>query len=71
MNFEGAIFDVDGTILNSMEIWEEAGRMYLESKNIRISTIQRYKEIRGNFRTMTIGEAARYERMVVFYKKSF
>ena len=62
MNFEGAIFDVDGTILNSMEIWEEAGRMYLESKNIRISTIQRYEEIRGNFRTMTIGEAARYCR---------
>ena len=27
----GAIFDVDGTLLDSMGIWEEAGVRYLEN----------------------------------------
>ena len=26
---KGAIFDVDGTLLDSMEIWEDAGVRYL------------------------------------------
>ena len=28
---KGAIFDVDGTLLDSMEIWENAGARYLRS----------------------------------------
>ncbi|UDM31955.1 HAD family hydrolase [Lentilactobacillus laojiaonis] len=30
----GAIFDVDGTILNSLELWENLGSRYLLQKNI-------------------------------------
>jgi len=30
----GAIFDVDGTLLDSMHVWREAGEMYLGSLNI-------------------------------------
>lgn len=31
---KGAIFDVDGTLLDSMEIWEEAGIRYLKKQKI-------------------------------------
>ena len=31
---KGAIFDVDGTILDSMSIWDEAGSRYLRAKGI-------------------------------------
>ena len=27
---EGAIFDVDGTILDSMPMWDNIGRIYLQ-----------------------------------------
>lgn len=30
-NIRGAIFDVDGTLLDSMKIWDQAGARYLES----------------------------------------
>ena len=30
-NIRGVIFDVDGTLLDSMEIWDQAGERYLES----------------------------------------
>ena len=28
----GAIFDVDGTLLDSMKIWDNAGERYLQSR---------------------------------------
>lgn len=31
---KGIIFDADGTLLNSMQIWKEVGFRYLKSKNI-------------------------------------
>ena len=34
MNLKGAIFDADGTLLDSMHIWHELGARYLESMNI-------------------------------------
>ena len=34
MNLKGAIFDADGTLLDSMHIWRELGARYLESLNI-------------------------------------
>ena len=34
MNLKGAIFDADGTLLDSMHIWHELGARYLESLNI-------------------------------------
>ncbi len=34
-NITGAIFDLDGTILDSMFIWNEIGYKFLENKNIK------------------------------------
>ena len=34
MNLRGAIFDADGTLLDSMHIWRELGARYLQSLNI-------------------------------------
>ncbi len=34
MKIKGAIFDVDGTLLDSMQIWSELGKRYLESIGI-------------------------------------
>ncbi len=34
-NISGAIFDLDGTILDSMFIWNEIGYKFLENKNIQ------------------------------------
>ena len=32
--FEGAIFDADGTLLDSMHVWRNLGELYLRSRNI-------------------------------------
>ncbi|MBQ9390100.1 MAG: hypothetical protein IJU07_08010 [Synergistaceae bacterium] len=34
MNLKGAIFDADGTLIDSMHIWDELGQRYLESLGI-------------------------------------
>ena len=39
----GAIFDVDGTLLDSMAIWEDAGARYLKGLGIQA------QKIWGNF----------------------
>ena len=31
---KAAIFDVDGTLLDSMSVWEDSGERYLASQNI-------------------------------------
>ena len=31
---KAAIFDVDGTLLDSMSVWEDIGERYLASQNI-------------------------------------
>ena len=36
---KGFIFDVDGTILDSMSIWMDAGKLYLESLGIKTDEI--------------------------------
>lgn len=34
MNFQGAIFDMDGTLVDSMWIWEGLAQRFLEKKNV-------------------------------------
>ena len=34
INFQGAIFDADGTLLDSMHVWRNLGELYLLSRSI-------------------------------------
>ncbi|MGN1266647.1 MAG: HAD family hydrolase [Dorea sp.] len=52
---KGAIFDVDGTILDSMAIWEEAGERYLQSIHVEAK-----QGLSKELAEMTIEEAALY-----------
>lgn len=52
---KGAIFDVDGTLLDSMTIWEEAGARYLRGRNVKPE--EKLGEI---LFPMTLEEAADY-----------
>ena len=51
----GAIFDVDGTLLDSMPIWTDAGAVYLRSLGIKPQ-----EDLWQILKTMTLEEAARY-----------
>lgn len=52
---KGAIFDVDGTLLDSMEIWEDAGARYL-----RRSGVEPEKNLSEILYPMTMAEGAEY-----------
>lgn len=52
---KGAIFDVDGTILDSMRIWDEAGTRYLKTMGKEAE-----KNLRDIIFAMTIEECAGY-----------
>lgn len=36
MEFEAAIFDLDDTILNSMDVWEEIDIMFLRKRSLPV-----------------------------------
>lgn len=55
MKLCGAIFDLDGTLLDSMGIWEEIGNKFLLSLGIKPNN--RYNEV---FKTMTLYQSACY-----------
>ena len=52
---KGAIFDVDGTLLDSMEIWEDVGVRYLNSIGIEAEP-----DLGTVLFTMSIQEGAAY-----------
>lgn len=52
---DGIIFDVDGTILDSMAIWMDAGNIYLKSKGI-----QSKEDLGEKLFSMTMKEGAIY-----------
>ena len=52
---KGAIFDIDGTILDTMPIWDQAGVRYLETLGIKADP-----SIGKKMFTMTISQAANY-----------
>lgn len=55
MNFKGAIFDLDGTLLDSMPFWETLGSEYLKAKGI----IPR-ENVDRTLKTMSLQQGARY-----------
>ena len=54
---KGIIFDADGTLFDSMGLWDQAGEIYLRRKGIRPG-----KDIRERLETMTMEESAAYFR---------
>lgn len=54
-NFTGAIFDLDGTLLDSMQIWEDVGEKYLLSQGVKPE-----EDLRETLRTMSLRQAAEY-----------
>lgn len=54
---KGVIFDADGTLFDSMGLWDQAGEIYLRRKGIRPG-----KDIRERLETMTMEESAAYFR---------
>ena len=46
---KAAIFDVDGTLLDSMSVWEDIGERYLASQNITAE-----KNLRAALHTMSL-----------------
>lgn len=57
MRIRGAIFDVDGTLLDSMFIWDTIGETYLHS--IGYEPREKLNEV---FKNMSLFQAARYYR---------
>ncbi|MBP3608397.1 MAG: HAD family phosphatase [Treponema sp.] len=55
MNITGAIFDLDGTLLDSMPYWKNAGEIYLSK--LGISTKE---DLNSLFSTMTLQESSCY-----------
>lgn len=54
-NIKGAIFDLDGTILDSMFIWNDIGYKFLEMKNIKVPA-----GADKQFTQMSLQQAAEY-----------
>lgn len=54
---KGAIFDLDGTLLDSMHIWDTIGEDYLVSLGIRPK-----ENLKETFKTLTLEQAAQYYR---------
>ncbi|MGN1031567.1 MAG: HAD family hydrolase [Butyricicoccaceae bacterium] len=55
MKLRGAIFDLDGTILDSMPMWNEIGTRYLIDRGLPVPP-----GIRDKFKTMTLMQSAQY-----------
>jgi len=53
--FKGAIFDLDGTLLDSMRVWDTIGEDYLLSINIEPK-----EDLNAVFKSMSMYEAATY-----------
>lgn len=60
MTFRGAIFDLDGTLVDSMPCWDTVGSRYLIERNIPVP-----EDLALRLKTMTLEEAA------VFYRQDF
>ncbi len=56
-DIKGAIFDLDGTVLNSMYIWDEIGVRYLQKLGIEPDV-----EFKKSFKTLSLRQAAEYYR---------
>ncbi len=65
MKIKGAIFDLDGTILDSMHMWENLGGAYLTDLGIKPDS-----DINSRLKTMSLAQAAEHFRDYYGLKKS-
>jgi HAD superfamily hydrolase (TIGR01509 family) len=65
MKFKGAIFDLDGTLLDSMPFWENLGSEYLKAKGINPP-----KNINEILKTMSLVQSAKYLKKEYFISGS-
>jgi len=54
-NMEGAIFDMDGTLVDSMWVWYAINKDFLGKRNLSVP-----KDLKENIETMTFRESAKY-----------
>lgn len=59
-NIEGAIFDLDGTLIDSMGIWEKIDYDFLNKRNLKVP-----QDLKDKIGTLTFEEGAN------FFKKNF
>ncbi len=59
MKLTGAIFDLDGTLLDSMPYWASVGMRYLEEQHMTVPDVE---QLALRIKTMTLPEAADYFR---------
>jgi Predicted phosphatase/phosphohexomutase len=55
MNFSGIIFDLDGTLIDSMSAWENIGSSFLKKHGI-----DPREDLNKVIKTMSFAESARY-----------
>lgn len=65
MNFKAAIFDLDGTLLNSMDIWEKIDDDFLKQRNITVP-----ENYVATICSMSFKEAAEYTIRLFDLKES-
>ena len=65
MESKGAIFDVDGTLLDSMPVWHNIGELYLESLGITCE-----KDLGDKIYAMSLEQGASYLRKEYHLEKS-
>ena len=55
MNIKGAIFDLDGTLLDSMYVWDKVGTKYMASQGIEVG-----EEFEQSIKDMSMSQCADY-----------
>ncbi len=58
-SFKAAVFDIDGTLIDSMPIWEDLDAEFLKTQGIELSE-QEKQELNATMWTMTVDEGIRY-----------
>ncbi len=59
-SIQGAIFDLDGTLIDSMTIWEKIDYDFLSKRNLKVPS-----DLKNKIETLTFEEGAN------FFKKNF